>query len=85
MDKGAAIHHSMNSNLPDDVTPGDIDRHYEPPNDELLVYGVAKVAVSCKTYKEAPEETKKQLLRDAFEYGDIDDLLDVEIVEEEII
>lgn len=56
------------------MTPSDIN--------EQLICGVVKVAVSERIYTEASEEEKKELLLDAFEDGDIDDLLGVDIVVE---
>lgn len=71
----------MAGNLPDDVTPGDIDRHYGEP-DTVTVHGSVSVAVSVDVPADADAREQKKMLRAAVEDG-FDQVLSAEIGEVE--
>lgn len=72
----------MAGNLPDDVTPGDIDRHFGEP-EKRTVHGTVEVAVTIETqFFDEERNCKKELLK-AAEKGDIEQVLHAYIEEVE--
>lgn len=59
------------SNLPDDVSPGDIDRHFGAPSQQR-VYGTVEVDVSIEANSQLSEAAVQQALLDAVA-TDLDD------------
>lgn len=72
----------VGSNLPDDVTPGDIDRHFGAP-ETRTVHGTVEVAVTIETQFFDEEHDCKQELLKAAENGDIVQVLHAYIEEVE--
>lgn len=68
------------SNLPDDVTPGDIDRHFGEP-ETRTVHGTVEVAVSVETqFFDDDREAERELLK-AAEDGEIIQVLEARVEE----
>lgn len=74
----------MTGNLPDDVTPGDIDRHFGEP-ETRVVHGTVEVAVSVETQFFDDKQECEMKLRKAAMDGEIVDALDATVEEIEPI
>lgn len=74
----------MSDNLPPGVTPSDIDRHFgAPETEDSVVFGDVTVGVSVEVPDDMTTEKKEnKLLKKALD-GEIDEVLDVEVVHEE--
>lgn len=71
----------MGGNLPDDVTPSDIDDHFGEP-DTKQVHGDVVVGVSVEVHEHSEEKEMKGALREAVKNGNWDEVVHVEVVEE---
>lgn len=72
----------MTDRLPDDVTPGDIDRHFGEP-ETRTVHGTVEVAVSIETQFFDDDHQCELELRKAAMNGEIFDTFDATIEEVE--
>lgn len=74
----------MGGNLPDDVSHADIDDAFGAPDDEeVVVMGTVQVAVDAEAFRSDSDREKRQALMDAAEDGDIVDVLDATVEDEE--
>lgn len=74
----------MAGNLPDDVSPSDIDDAFGGPDDEeVIVHGTIEVAVEAEALRSDSDQDKLQALLDAADRGEIIQAVDGEVVEEE--
>lgn len=74
----------MSGNLPDDVSHADIDDAFGGPDDEeVVVMGTVQVAVDAEAFRSDSDREKRQALMDAAEDGDIVDVLDATVEDEE--
>lgn len=72
----------MTNNLPDDVTAGDIDRHFGEP-ETRTVHGTVEVAVSVETqFFDDEREAEQELMSEARD-GNIIQVLDAYVEEVE--
>lgn len=72
----------MSHNLPDDVTPADIDEHFGEP-ETRTVHGTVEVAVSVDTQFFDDEQECERLLLAAADDGDIIQVLEARVEEVE--
>lgn len=74
----------MSNNLPPGVTPADIDHRFGPPrDDEVIVYGTVEIAVSAAALSRSTSREKRELLREAAENGDWEQIIEAHIEHEE--
>lgn len=70
----------VGSNLPPGVTPGDIDDHYGTRTDRQVVFADAEIGISADVPNNATNGEIRERLEESLKNGDIDEILDVEVV-----